>query len=135
MPAAIGCTFPVGFGAMCSPNLSGHVRRRFGEPSVRIHVVVEASDLFLLLRDVVVVVAEGLPVLAIPEELAVASVRDDVIHDEAKAAGVGLGRAVLAHGAWVEQATRPALQAESVLGFGEEVGPGSLPPAVIAALA
>lgn len=94
-----------------------------------------ATVFLALLDDVVIIVAERLPIAPIPEQALVAAVRCDVVDHQADAARVGLYAAVGMHGAGVEQTSLPALYTEQVLRLREEVGALMFPLGVVAALA
>jgi hypothetical protein len=106
-----------------------------GWPTVNADRTCLASVLFALLHDVMVIVAERLPVGSIPEQLLIATMRHLVVNDQADAARVRLRRAVHVQVAWVEQTTFLALDAELVPRLPQEVGTLTTPLGVIAALA
>lgn len=53
-------------------------------PAVIVNVGRETSSFLALLRAVVVWLAERLPIVSIPEQLDVASMRDDVVYDRGR---------------------------------------------------
>ncbi len=92
------------------------------------------AALFLLLGDVVMVGAEHLPVLAVPEELLVTLVRGDVVDDEMRPPLLRLWRSVHAEIAGVQQAALIAADAELIAGLSKEGRSRLLPSCAVSSL-
>jgi hypothetical protein len=100
---------------------------RIEGPTIQACAATHFAMLFLLLRDVVVVWAKGLPVGAIPEQFLIAFVRHYVVNDQVHPPRVRLQRPIRSEAAGIQNSMSLTATAKLVAGLREEDGAGPLP--------